>query len=193
MFYAHAQKQTNKHNSLSLSLFLPLPRHIWASSASLWTICLSCCFQPLPWKNNCCYCSLSSRCFFFSLYRWLKTTQLFFNTAFSLITTLPPPSVCPSWDAQTLWPPRRWSFERVSSWWWDPFRPWRCSSSGGSRLSSCPCPPALGAGWPSCRWCGPRGRSSSPSLRRAARRTPDRVHYSEHYEKWERWSWNMFL
>lgn len=107
----------------------------------------------------------------------LQTTQNPF-TAFQLgITTLPRPSACLSWDAQTLWPPRRWSFERVSSWLWCRFRPWWCSSSAGSRRSSCPSRPALAAGWPSCRWCGPRGRSSSPSRRRAVRRPPDRVRY----------------
>lgn len=165
MFYAHAQKQTNKQTQLSLSL-------------SLWTLSFS---SFYPERNNCCYFSVSFFPLLSSHLRQHNSAQ--YCISFLLhITTLPPPSACLSWDAQTLWPPRRGSFERVSSWWWGQFRPWRRSSSGGSRRSSCPCPPALGAGWPSCRWCGPRGQSSSPLLRRAARRPPDHVHYLERWE-----------
>lgn len=181
MFYAHAQKQTNKHNSLSLSL--------------------SCCLAtfgppPLLFGQSHSPASIQKEQLLLLLCLLLLSLSLFIshlrqhnslNTAFLIhITTLPPSSACLSWDAQTLWPPRRWSFERVSSWWWGQFRPWRRSSSGGSRRSSCPCPPALEAGWPSCRWCGPRGQSSSPLLRRAARRPPDHVRYLEHWEKWHR-------
>ncbi len=145
MFYAHAQKQTNKHNSLSFSLSRLLSCHIWAFSASLWTISFSSFYrihkEQLLWLLW----------LLFSLYLSLKTTQFLILHFLFDITALPPPSVCLSLDAQTLWPPRRWSFERVSSWWWGQFRPWRCSSSGGSRRSSCPYLLALGAGWPSCR------------------------------------------
>ena len=171
MFYAHAQKQTNKHNSLSLSL----------------SCCLATCGPPALCFGH---SPASFQKEHLLLLPFLLLPFLFifhlrqhnsFNTAFLLhITTLPLPSVCPSWDAQTLWPPRLWSFERVSSWWWGRFRPWRCSSPGGSLRSSCHCPPALWAESPSCRWCGRREQSSSPSLRRGARRPPGRVRYWEH-------------
>lgn len=167
MYYTHAQKQTNKqthkHNSLSLS---------WARS-SLDTPVL----QHLSGEDNCYN-------HFFSCRSSHVRQHNSFNTAPSLrITTLPRPTACPSWDGQTLWPPHRWSFERVSSWWSGRFHPWRCSSLRGSSQNSCHCPPALGAGSPSCQWRGPRGRSSSPSLRRAARRPPDHVRYLEHWGK----------
>lgn len=181
MFYAHAQKQTNKHNSLSLSLsfalsLAALPPPLFGQSHS-------------PASNP----DRTTVAYRFSLSSFFKTTQLFFFffryciSFFFLpriFTTLPPSSACLSWDARTLWPPRRGSFERVSSWWWGRFRPLRRSSSGGSRRSSCPCRLAPGAGWPSCRWCGPRGQSSSPSPRRAARRPPGHVRYLEHWEGW---------
>lgn len=157
MFNTHAQnKQTNTTLALSRSLSLSFPAlaNIWASSSFRFLPTP----LPLPVPPTPLVRAFRTRC---------------------CITTLPRPSACLSWDAQTLWPPRRWSFERVSSWLWGPFRPWRCSSSAGSRPSSCPSRPAPAAGWPSCRWCGPPGRSSSPWRPRAARRPPDRVRYWE--------------
>lgn len=175
----HKNKQTN--TTLSLSHCLAASPHLGLLRFSLDNLIL----QLLSRKNNCCYCSVSFSSLSLFISHLRQHNSL--NTAFLIhITTLPPSSACLSWDAQTLWPPRRWSFERVSSWWWGQFRPWRRSSSGGSKRSSCPCPPALEAGWPSCRWCGPRGQSSSPLLRRAARRPPDHVRYLEHWEKWHR-------
>lgn len=164
-------KKTNKHDSLSLSCCLG---HVWACS-SLDNLVL----QHFSRENNC-----RKRCF--PPFIFTLRQHNWFHTACSLcIMTLPRPTACPSWDAQTLWPPRRWSFEKVSSWWWGRFRPWRCSSSRGSSQNSCPCPPALGAGSRSCRWRGLHGRSSNPSPRRAARRTLDHVRYLEHWG-WQR-------
>lgn len=80
MFYAHAQKQTNKHNPLSLSLTVSLPRHIWASCASLWTISFSS-FYP---ERTSVATALSP----FSLYLPLKTTQLFFTVILHFCRTL---------------------------------------------------------------------------------------------------------
>jgi len=176
MFYTHAQKQTNT------TLSLVLPCHTWGSYASLWPISLWCCFQRLSHKNNCCYLSILSPIISFLSLTEDNTTL---NTAFLFhIMTLLLLSVYLSSDAQTLWPPHHWSFERVSSWWWGLFRPCRCSSPAGSRPSSCPCPLALGAGWQSCRWCDPHGQSSSPLRRCAAHRPLDRARYLEYLEKW---------
>lgn len=87
MFYAHAQKQTNKHNSLALAA---LP--IRASSGSLWTISYSCCFQPFLKEQLLLLLFLFHRL----AYSHLRHHNfLISNTAFFLlqITTLPPLSV----------------------------------------------------------------------------------------------------
>lgn len=170
MYYTHAQK-TNKQTNTTLSLTLSLPRPR-SGPAPLWTISFS---SLSPEGNDCCPSPIFS-CISREMARLFRRC----GPPTREFTTPPQPTAYPSWDARTLWPPHRWSFERVSSWWWGRFRPWRCSSLRGSSQNSCPCPPALGAGWPSFRWRGPRGRSSSPSPRRAARRPLDHVRYSEH-------------
>lgn len=195
MFYTHAQKQTNKHNFLSLALSLSLcclatfgpPPFLFGQS-----------YSPSEWSSIPKEQLLLLLFLIFHLSLaivYLRQHNSFNTVGFCFfllhVMTLPPPSACLSWDAQTLWPPRRWSFERVSSWWWCPFRPWRCSSPAGSRRRSCPCLPALWEGWRSCRWCGPHGQSSSPSLRHEAHRPLDRVRYSEHWEKWQGWGWGV--
>lgn len=68
MFYAHAQKQTNKHNSLA-SLSLSCCLTTFAPSASLWTISISS-FYP---ERTTVATALSPP---FSLYLSRKTTYL---------------------------------------------------------------------------------------------------------------------
>ena len=74
MFYAHAQKQTNKHNSLSLPLALSLSLSLslalsrCLASSALWTIS----FSSFKSRQDNCRLPL----FFISHF---KTTQLFFS------------------------------------------------------------------------------------------------------------------